>query len=832
MPEAYDVLSALDFIDEDYTIESIVGAGEVTRGEFADAMYRVFGDGITSDELYFHDVPASHYAANAVSVLVTKKAISIGEDRMFYPENIISRTEAAKMICYVLGYDMMCTASGGWTEGIEKTASKLALYDGTSRAERVKYSDMIIMLYNAMLANIFDADGVKGDSLIYEASNDTYLSKNYDIYVNDGVLTAYDGVSIYGDIIENGEVIIGDLLLDANGIDAKDLLGLKVKYFYHYDETTDSNTLLWVKDLGKTDYIDLNKFDNEMTFDASNYTMSYYEGNRRKTAQLERSINVIYNDGYVLTNVEAVLNRAYYGIRLIESDDGNYGFAIITDYENYTLSTVDSSGESIYVRSCSDTTSYEFIELDDYERTVVATADGTEIGFADILPGDVLSIMKTVDYERITIVTSSKTVSGRLNSSTSEDGYRVFSVDEQPYTAYKAGVTFTGISTGTDVTLKFDAYGYVAEVSDSLGSVRFGYLVKTFYDDSEEILSLKIFDQSGEMEKYNAAKSVYLDGIRYKEDFVGLDGALGGRSLSPTLIAYELNSDDEVKMIDIAENAATAIKTERNMLTLEETVPAGRQYKGTGKFDTKIRLNNSTLVFRADASMDESKFSVNKASVIPTYKNLPEVKAYSYGLENKEFIDVLVMNLNWEVPNGDGAMLVDKIKLSINDDDEPVYIVEGYDSYANKISQVFSNEAASVIELLDRGDFYVASGKYGSEYTGLTKLLDASNINGYLDQNGNIATNTYSVSGDPYTGYRCFVNDIIGTTLRVSNTDGSSFDELFILNTDRIFVYDTATNTLEKGSVGDLRPYDVAGSGCSFIFHAEYNDRKLTIAYK
>lgn len=130
----------------------------------------------------------------------------------------------------------MCELRGGWPSGIEAMASELKLYKNVSAGEKITYADMLVMFYNALTAEILEIQGMDGGYPVFESNGGTYLSVYHDIYLGRGVLTAANGVSIYGDRVTLDKAYIGEIELDLNGKNIDEFLGREVVFLYSYND--------------------------------------------------------------------------------------------------------------------------------------------------------------------------------------------------------------------------------------------------------------------------------------------------------------------------------------------------------------------------------------------------------------------------------------------------------------------------------------------------------------------------------------------------------------------------------------------------------------------
>lgn len=817
--EAYDVLSVLGFIDDGYDEESISSAGTVSRAQFAEFVYKVFFNNFSSDNLYFYDIPISHFASKEIAVLVEQNIISVGSDKLFYPDKSVSSTEAAKMLLFSLGYAQICELNGGWSVGIDKTASELDLCDGISNVKELSYSDMLIMMYNALMTESLEFSGIQGGQVILKGNGETYLSANYNIYVNEGVLAGYDETSVFGDAVGENEVLIDDLLLDSNGIDVSEYLGMRVKYLYKY--TDDETTLEWIKPTKKNKSLNLNKFDNEPKFDEDSFSYVYYNDGKRKTVDLTENISVIYNGVYVKSGIADVLKKDFYKIILVSTTGkNNYDVAIIEDYENYILKAVQEN--LLYLKACDETKEIITINLNAYNRVEIYSTDGVRIEPEDLSNDVVLSVAKSVDDSRIIINVSDKTVSGKLLKINTDDfGYRVFTMENEEFKAFEQKEMSYVVGSG--IKLLLDYQGFVVDSVITTDMTQFGYLIKLRYDESEESLRFRIYNQDAEFYDYNAADNLYIDGIRFKENASSAYNYMGGASFSSKLIAFKTNADGDIKLVDFPESAAKAVKTDKNMFTIEETISGTPYDSKSAKLGTKIRLGSNSVVFGIPGDGDRTRFSVGGASNLK-HDISYSATAYNYGLEDKEFNDVLVTDYNFEMDSWQGIrILVDKITHTVNIDDEAVCEVEGY-RFTSKTSLKFTPEISEKAADLERGDIiYVSDVLEG----------DIANFDLVYSPRTDVkpANTSYRIAGVRTLMF--YVNDIIGTSIRAGYDSGESFDEVVTTQNAKILVYDKDADLIEEGSLTDLVSYKAAGDNCSLVYHFSINATvNMIVVYK
>lgn len=822
--EGYEILTALGFLNTDYDEEYISQKKdeEVTRAYFAEFIYKIFCKDITgSDNAYFYDVPNTHYAFRAISALAEMNIISASDDKMFNPDRAITRSEAAKMLLYAIGYGTVTEFTGGWERGINKMAADVDLYDGVKSADKLTFSDMLVITYNSLFVEILDGTGLKNGNMVMEAAGDTYLSKYYDVYMEKDIVLGYDGVGIYGDDVDIDEALIGSRKLDANGFDLTDYLGNQVKYLYHYDEDTEESELLWISKTGRTDELFLTHIDDDAEYNSGRNQITYYDAEKKRTkyVNLELNANVILNGSYVKDDVISVLESDFYSIKLIATEGQGYNLAIIESYENYEVVANDTDKEEVYLKSCDNstgTTAYISFKLGDYDTVKFTDARGNETAQNVLSAGKIVSVFDTPDKTRIKLVLCDTVVNGEIKAISSNDNYTVLKIDDDDYTLYKSDIVVRA-TTGAVVEAKLDAFGLVALLKTTSGGVSFGYMLRAFLTDEIEgrysdTLVVKMFTEEGETVRLAAPeKRIMIDGVTYKSQEVAYD-ELGGASLKAQLVAYSLNNNGEIKMIDRAEAYGASTPTPNNMLQIVQEKVSVNYNNWTKNLGPKARVGSTTLVFGLPSNAKEAReteYSVGNINTF-THDEGNTVSVFNYGTEYNEFSDVVILH-DKVIGNGgwlSNKFVVDSMRRVLNDDDEVVIETEGYHGNIKKTIR-FTEKATAAAEKLDRGDIFEVTSRIIDD-------IDAFNLlySPHSPQTRPSNTN-YSVSGPRITMY--YVHDIIGSSILVGNNSGEDFDEMLTPGA-MVLVYDTDDDILKEGSIADIKSYKAVGNDCSSLF--------------
>lgn len=813
--EAYSTLGALGFLDSYYDIDTIAEQDYVSRAVFAEFIYGIYNSGgIRSENLYFHDVPKSHYARVPISSLVEQGVISVSDTSLFYPENYIKPVEAAKMIIYSLGYEDLCAQLGGYPAGVEKLAHRLKLYDGIELGDKVSFCDMLVMTYNSISVELFEVNTIRDDgSLEYAENGETYLSKYHDIYVGEGVLKGYNGISVFGESVDKGCALIDDTYFNNCSADVYDSLGKDVKYYYHSKDG--KSTLLCVVASGRSDELVLECIKDGVIFDKTNFAYKYYDGKgKQHKAKLSKNVSVVYNGAYLSDGVMQILEKETDSIRLVATNGGSeYNAVIIEDYESYIFEAADFTEYIIYLTTCAAPKSGEQIKLKDYEVCDIILANGTKGELEDIPAASVLSVERSQDNSRVKIVVCDKFVKGIVAEISNDGEYRVITIGDAEYTVHKNISMSIGV--GDEATLKLDTYGYVVSADVSNTEIKFGYLLKSSMGEGlDKTLRFKIYANSGEMIYVSAQDKVRIDGKAISGS-EAIYEELGKNLMPSQLIAFSLNSEGEIKMIDRAEDY------KEGMALSSENMLVRRAPFGTSSFigynqntlGPKIRLGNSTLCMSipndVNNSDEEMLFNIGKLTSFSSDTTY-NAEAYQYGLEPGEFSDIVIVkgkSLGSEYFLSTRVLITD-VRQMLDKDGEIVYKLSGY--HGNTFKELMCTAQLSKnMPKVQVGDAISVADFPNNIVNEFTVTYGPSATEKPIDK-------TYRPNGARIT--MVYVHDVIGSSVFCGFESGETWDEIMTPGRSEVFIYDSEEGKVTKGSTLDLVSYKNAGDDCSEVF--------------
>ena len=214
---AIDTLRCFGLIPDYYDYNTDI-AQYPSRADFASTAAKLINaDKYNGQSVYFYDVPKTHWAYNEISELTSRGFLSGKGDKVFLPDEKITKQEASKILLDLMGYTQYCQAGGGYPEGYSKKASELKLYKGTSDDKYLTMGDMFMLVFNAMKTEIVDFTGVVGDFEKYEVSDTkTLLSVYHGTYYARGIVDGANFASVNETALQAGQVEIDGEVMDSD----------------------------------------------------------------------------------------------------------------------------------------------------------------------------------------------------------------------------------------------------------------------------------------------------------------------------------------------------------------------------------------------------------------------------------------------------------------------------------------------------------------------------------------------------------------------------------------------------------------------------------------
>ena len=715
---AFGLLSEIGVFDNGENYDSKVNQS-VSRGEFAIYLAKLLkvGNITSSNGLSFYDVASGSELGNALSVLSAMGIIKPDENGLFRPNDPITVAEITKALIYSYTdkeYRMMIEEKNDYLY----TANRLGITDGIKSSGNASFGDCVVMLYNTINSQY------KKD---YSDSKATLLEELYGIYFNKGRMTANCYTAISGQRTRNKEKIgIDGVVYYCSDSSINDLIGYTLDVYYT-EIDGERTVVFWGIDRKNT----VTKFSAE-DVSYSDFTLTYYENNRKKTMSIGTNSAIIKNGAVVGTNYNEAFSVDFGTVTVIS--DGENDTVVIESYDILKVTGVDVSRKKVYAKNLEDD-SVTVIDFNEDSKKWVFFKSypyGREVNETILLTDDILCVSVSDDGSYMNGFQLSSTVNGTVSGvETDAAGYRIVTIDGVRYKVAKSYKD--SIQIGKTKTFVTDISGrIVAEGKDVPGNRILGYVYAIGSEGKglNKKTGVKIFNVSRTHETLSFADNVIVDGVRRTAEFAinALCTGTGG-VLKRQLIFYTLNSDNEIKEIDLAANSGRAREGNN---TLEELLPAGSYpWLFTMKtFDRKYAVSSKTYYMRVPseniADPDESLFGVQAFSNV-TWWNDNNAKSilglYSYD-DSTPFADILLVagSENATLNNTVELTMVDKIYQQLVGDRELTALhglQKGLEVTAYFDSGVYQND----IEVGDLVRFATTSAGYIGKYE---KIYDAS----------------------------------------------------------------------------------------------------------
>ncbi len=825
--EAEKLLSVLEIIPE---LPNEDNLRDVSRAEFSVWLARVIGinDYEKANERYFTDVEMEHWATKSINYLASRGVIAISSDRKFRPEEPIKLDEAIKMLLCIMGYEPLAKNYGGYPEGYQKIAAECEMYRGLNVSQQLNFSSAKLLLYNALRTYLYDVSGSSNGNLIYQNKDDTLLSRYWNIYEDEGFVTGDYVASIIGNpasnengiVVDRAEYICGDNTL------YDDMLGKYVHIFYMAEDwDADDRKVITLSENTKKEKTQIIKADDIDEY--RNNEITYYDGNRKRTVRLENSIAVVYNGVLANSSIDKLLSPKRGTVRLCDTDkNGGYDLAVVWEYENLYVGGTDYNRSVVYdYENTAHTLSFSET---DYDKVQILSSDGTEKTFGDIRSGIMLSVYDTANIDSSNKFIKAYICEGSASGNVDKIGDDKITVSGS---AYDVDMDFfeknrDRINTGISMLFLLDIEGKIAAIGSGQGnSMTYGYILNNYEDEAGDY-HIKLYTQNGEFSDYECNSSMKIDGYTCKNSDSIFNALSNGKTdVKGQLVRFSLNKDGQLKTIDTLHKG----NNENEYSLIQQTQERQRAFFNyAGCFDRDIVPGGGTLYMIVPDDGDLKGADINKFSMVNmNYFDRDHEKAYtlkssSYTIGKDKGVPDIVL-FKGDIDPGynqtGNPLLVTEIMQTINDNDELIDCVSGYEIDSNVTYN--AAEGVNLSDTLTSGDLITLRTNLNGEITGIEKILRKGNeeqtpLGGPI--HGNYQWNL-CVSG----GYAISVKDNV---LAVGNYDMDTVTERISLVNVPIVIYDAKVRqdrSVEVSSADRILTYEMSGSDCSRVIITRIN---------
>ncbi len=835
--EIKEMMSALKLFEiiPEYYDYNVPIASEVTRADFAAAVARLMDKKVYGgSNVYFYDVPKTHWAYNEISNLAELGVISGSGSKMFYPDTTITKNEAYKIILSAMGYDLYAEYSGGFPTGYIKVANKVDITKGLSNNEKLIMSDMFSLIYNAMKTNVMEPVIYNDGDIVYnEAEGVSILSLHRNVYYKKGVVKGANCITVDNGTLNKGEVLIGDVTYKSGDTNMFDYIGQSVEFFYHQGKADHDKTILWAT-RDNTDEVFTINVDYSASFDKKTFEYTYYDkNNRKKTINLDRGITLIYNGGVVESGYDEVFNKNKYELKLVKSKD-KYTVAVVKEYENYVVGSINALDFKIYDKLVQKNI---VLKEEMYDTFAIKMSGLTDMKFEDIKQDSVLSVYESKDKKHIEVIVTNNMIVGTVKQVKTDKNYYNISINDTTYRLDKSTENVS-VSIGDDVNAYLDVRGEIAYIEVADRKFEGAFLIDVSIKEGlDNVLSIKYLAEDGKITVSEFAERVTIDGRKYKDAKAVKDALIAGeREFIPQFALIMKNSADEIREVDTIENPDkinNSLAVDVPFINEGETEMKQRQIRvggATARIGEKIVFDVDTVVFSIPIADNYKTVNDEEFAVLPATGLINDsgIYAQSYKTSEEGGISkyILAKGYNSKSTTFEYPIIVEDIGMGIDEEGNSVEVLNGYQG------NVFVSISASA----NNSDLF---SKSGAKPGALVKL--GKNNNGSLsectvlydyrkgDENVNSALN--DVCG-VFSGY---VNNVVDDVLKIGYKSGNAFDYAIRVGATPVVIYDTKTTRtpVYAGTIGDAVTYKNDPDECSkIVIITSRMQAKMFLIYK
>ena len=841
----------------------------VKRTEFADSVAKMMTENFANYNPVF-DLTAKD---KGMQWLYSMNKIEGGGENTFSPQNTIIVSEAVKMALSVLGYDELAKVQGGYPDGYRSVAYNQELMDGVdcSFADELTYNNFIKILYNMLDTDIMEPSGTQSGGFIeYEAVKDKkILGKYRDIYKSEGLMTANDISGLYSatDKVLKGHVEINSDVMDATNLytSCYDMLGYNVEYWYKENDGEDKSLVCIIPEDNESITVD--------SKDIESYSNGEYvyelESGRTKRERISSETIILYNGEYIVNNT--VFKPEYGAIELIDNDkDDKVDVLKIRDIKHTIVENTNNVNDIISIYDKFDY-KYNFsVDVSDTGSYKSYNYNGDAVTLTDIISGQVLEVEETASgsHKRITVVGNS--TSATINSQS--DTYIGVNGEKYEVTARFNELIkqkHIKIDFGKVYMMYFSSNGNIVYISEDITSGellthRVGYLYKVIDErNTTDDYLIKILDQGGTWETFPIAKRVSIDGTPKEKSDINISNKTNG------LVKYFVNIKGEITEMffptEIPSDPASVPMNEDFQEIYKNDKAVYRYYNGGNAFgdeyDSIVQCPNDVVIFTKPKMMnsnnsDGTTFYSECINVVP--KSFVKVdKTYeliAYSTNGTPGIMSTCL-LSIDDTNGaivyekDRAMVVNDIRIALNEDDEVCYQVTGLLDGADKVFNIEDKRNDTSAPLpFGEGDviqFYVNhEGKYvlyddiNGKTNGWKMLCDYTEngeIKPYTSANSNMDNYPKpKVSDGNYRAKYGTVYDVKGTNIFINaSEDTSNWKTVEAIDNKwgRVYVWDEGEQKFRNGSNLDAICSKYDSSNASKAYVLNYNQYLIIVLY-
>lgn len=823
----------------------------VTRAEFADYAAKVFKLAQVTDRIYFSDVNSDNWAFGSINALVEQGAINGTDSGEFLPAENVTFGQACKIVLAAAGYgaliDLMGNSDVLSAYGIY--ARRIGLDDGVrvGMNDALDFYSAVKLLYNTLFVHsIFSANetGYIEDKTVF--SN---IFKGYRTY---GRLETYFGGSVTGNTVEDEKTVYIDSVeytID-DDVNAEELFGEEVEAIYTANRK-DERQLLYIERKNEKNVLQIES-DRISEYNVSEGRIDYWDKkdeNRRLNVNIAAGAKIVYNGEVSSKRLSDIFadfadEKTYGAVKLVKSENSSYDLIIVTAYEDFKLSAYNKE-ENIYYGSSADMSE---VKVDEYTNVRVFDSSGNTTTVPEEADS-IIAVAPSENKQYIELVSCMNKVSGVVSSVKSTDNKVV--VDGTEYELSKQAQQNYDMSAllNSQVKAVLNLEGKIAYMDiSSLDEYNLAYATQIAAKDevfSQTVMIRLYLPDTVELKNICLAEKVRIDGKKYKsENASGIMAAFPGVKTTGTsiklphqIIRYTVNSDGLINNIDTCnvgdeedynsliriydgtrEMKWQASNRRFGMNCIWDSAKTKVIYVPQTNEDGEVKLGTETL---------EETIDMYKGTMPIWSDNQYYVEGYTLG-NNNYYADVIVIRIPTQRDAKNGFMFK-KVIDAVDENNDVVQLVVGYNA-EGEVKYQCHDDVATMLGDIEAGDIVLPNiNSTGTTLMSLEKVFDR----GTMTVKNNVADNPYWLYGSmdetavawsqknqlSKTHVYSVKGGIVRSTYDFYDMSKDIYNETTLVSALPIVVFDESKrkDVVTRGSVSDIRAYDISGENCSTI---------------
>ncbi len=662
----------------------------VKRGEFALYITKLMDYNVTvhanSNGGYFDDVDLTTLEGSAVEHLAGLGIIPKSGNE-YNPNDEITYVEAVRVLLNAMGYERVASMNGGFPGGYLKTATECDLNKNVWKLTNsvLTKADAATLIYNALFVHPMETDY----NNTYAESDKTLLESTRDVFETIGVVAGYENSCLAaGKSLPENSVEINGAVYDAGTTNIGDYIGYAV-YAYYEEARDGSRTLVAFAEKPNTNkVVKLSLGDIEIDGDR----VTYYEGTTKKKLKFSESAAVLYNGGYYseYESVESFLENIPEGEVTFISNDGTdvSKILVVNSYKHLLVERVDSRGGRLYLKNGSPTPSEgqlgNVVEVSTTDIEATVYLDGKQIGFDEILPDDAITMVQSLDGSKVVLQVSRKTVEGSISSI--DDDEIGISGTKYPISKY----CINTYSAGTKGTFAITADGkFIGLTSGSkANSSNYAYVLDVYCEKGPDKAYVELYTPNGEVKEYVCDSNIKINGKKITFDEVP------NKVFKSEIVTFRTKADGSISQINRPFDASTKLNY------VNETEFIKNWNKSSVRYTDGIMgmsfITDETLIFSMPR-FDKGNVSDYKILSVDDLKNrtYADVTCYDVDRQGRAGVLLIVEDPADSVDMGDALFFVKELSYTVNDDDEDICRITGYQG-GEEVTLDFTADTQSV----------------------------------------------------------------------------------------------------------------------------------------